>query len=267
MALTVLDVFKLLPRTNCGECGDATCLAFATRVVKEGEELGRCPYVSTESGAARALKAQQQSGVGRRRESLAIALEALQDKVANLDFAALADGIGAVSGREDGRDYLVLPFFNLQLKVFKDKVVYPQGSEANPWDAILFYNYIASQGRQDPTGKWITFQSLPNSVSKTKTLKRLEGQLAEHYAGRGMGLRERAAILNGEPIQAGEDADLAAVFRPLPKVPILLQFWEAEPEENFPAQASFLFDATVSHYLDLESLLFLVERLLDRLME
>ena len=29
MALTGLDIFKLLPRTNCGDCGVPTCLAFS----------------------------------------------------------------------------------------------------------------------------------------------------------------------------------------------------------------------------------------------
>ncbi|MDD2903355.1 MAG: (Fe-S)-binding protein [Syntrophales bacterium] len=38
-----LDVLKTLPRTNCGECGQATCMAFATQVIKEGEDLGKCP--------------------------------------------------------------------------------------------------------------------------------------------------------------------------------------------------------------------------------
>ena len=66
--------------------------------------------------------------------------------------------------------------------------------------------------------------------------------------------------------QASENADFQAVFTPLPKVPVLLLFWDAEPEEEFQAQAHFLFDATVAEFLDLESLLFLVEQLQDRLM-
>jgi len=47
---------------------------------------------------------------------------------------------------------------------------------------------------------------------------------------------------------------------------VLLLFWEADPEEDFPAQVHYLFDGNVSDYLDLESLLFLVEQLSDRLM-
>ena len=64
----------------------------------------------------------------------------------------------------------------------------------------------------------------------------------------------------------GEDADVQAAFLPLPKVPLLLLFWDAEAEEGFAPQAHVLFDASVTHYLDLEAMLFLVEHLMERLM-
>ena len=267
MPHTVMEVLKTLPRTNCGECGQATCLAFATRVIKEGEYLGRCPYLSEAARAmASEIASQQAAGLGRRRESIAIALEALQEKVAPLDFAALAQGLGARYGEADGRGFLQLTYFGHQVQVFKDQVCYPEGVEANPWDAILLYNYLASRGGAEPTGTWITYQSLPNSVSKTKTLKRLEGELAAHFAGKQEHLEAAAPRLGGEPVQVAEDADLQLVFHPLPKVPVLLLFWEADPEEDFPAQVHFLFDGNISDFLDLESLLFLVEQLADRLM-
>ncbi len=65
----------------------------------------------------------------------------------------------------------------------------------------------------------------------------------------------------------GEDADLQAIFQPLPRVPVLLLFWDADPEEGFEPQARFLFDASVTAYLDLEAMLFLVEHLMERLMD
>ncbi len=64
----------------------------------------------------------------------------------------------------------------------------------------------------------------------------------------------------------GEDADVQMAFWPLPKVPLLLSFWDAESEEGFAAQAHILFDANVTLYLDLEAMLFLVEHLMERLM-
>jgi len=268
MAHTVLDLLKALPRTNCGDCGLPTCMAFATQVIKEGLDLGGCPHLPPAAqGLAGAIASQQELGQGRRRESLAISLEVMHLKMAPLNFRDLAAGLGAVYGEENGRPYLTFSLFGQPLLVFKDEVRYPAGAAPNPWDAILLYNFIASCGKSALAGTWITFQSLPNSVSKAKTLARLEKELAEHFTGQIDQLRRQTAALAAAPIQASENADFQAVFQPLPRVPVLLLFWDAEPAEGFPAQAHFLFDSTVSDFLDLESLLFLVEQLTDRLMK
>ena len=46
MALTGIQIFKLLPKTNCKECGVPTCLAFAMNLASGKAELDACPYVS-----------------------------------------------------------------------------------------------------------------------------------------------------------------------------------------------------------------------------
>jgi acetyl-CoA decarbonylase/synthase complex subunit gamma len=49
MPLTGIEIFKLLPKTNCGECGVPTCLAFAMSLAAGKAELSACPYVSDEA--------------------------------------------------------------------------------------------------------------------------------------------------------------------------------------------------------------------------
>ena len=49
MALTGIEIFKLLPKTNCKECGDPTCLAFAMKLAAKQAELAACPHVSEEA--------------------------------------------------------------------------------------------------------------------------------------------------------------------------------------------------------------------------
>ncbi len=49
MGLTGIQIFKLLPKTNCGECGVPTCLAFAMNLASGKAELDSCPYVSEEA--------------------------------------------------------------------------------------------------------------------------------------------------------------------------------------------------------------------------
>ncbi len=49
MALTGLEIYKLLPQTNCKECGYPTCLAFAMKLAAKQAELKACPYVTEEA--------------------------------------------------------------------------------------------------------------------------------------------------------------------------------------------------------------------------
>jgi acetyl-CoA decarbonylase/synthase complex subunit gamma len=49
MALTGLDIFKLLPKTNCKKCGMPTCLAFAMALAQKRAKLDACPDVSQEA--------------------------------------------------------------------------------------------------------------------------------------------------------------------------------------------------------------------------
>ncbi|MFC1951708.1 acetyl-CoA decarbonylase/synthase complex subunit gamma [Chloroflexota bacterium] len=51
MPLTGIEIFKLLPKTNCKECEEPTCLAFAMKLAAGKTELVLCPYVSEEGRA------------------------------------------------------------------------------------------------------------------------------------------------------------------------------------------------------------------------
>jgi len=52
MALTGLQIFKLLPNTNCKKCGYPTCLAFAMKLAAAKESLDKCPDATAEAHAA-----------------------------------------------------------------------------------------------------------------------------------------------------------------------------------------------------------------------
>ena len=49
MALTGIQIYKLLPKTNCKDCGEPTCLAFAMKLAAGQAELALCPHVSEEA--------------------------------------------------------------------------------------------------------------------------------------------------------------------------------------------------------------------------
>lgn len=52
MGLTGLEIYKQLPKKNCGECGPPTCLAFAMNLANGKASLDACPYVTDEAKEA-----------------------------------------------------------------------------------------------------------------------------------------------------------------------------------------------------------------------
>ncbi|MFH0827426.1 MAG: acetyl-CoA decarbonylase/synthase complex subunit gamma [Candidatus Omnitrophota bacterium] len=58
MALSGLDIYKLLPKTNCRECGFATCLAFAMQLAKKAVTIDKCPHLSEEAKKVLEVSAQ-----------------------------------------------------------------------------------------------------------------------------------------------------------------------------------------------------------------
>ena len=52
VALTAMDIYKQLPKTNCGDCGVPTCLAFAMKLAQKQASLDQCPHVTDEAKAA-----------------------------------------------------------------------------------------------------------------------------------------------------------------------------------------------------------------------
>ncbi|MDH5243508.1 MAG: acetyl-CoA decarbonylase/synthase complex subunit gamma, partial [Chloroflexota bacterium] len=49
MPLTALDIYKVLPKTNCGECGVPTCLAFAMQLATKKAAIDECPYATDDA--------------------------------------------------------------------------------------------------------------------------------------------------------------------------------------------------------------------------
>lgn len=52
MGLSGIEIFKHLPKTNCGDCGVPTCLAFAMKLAQGQAELASCPHVSDDAMSA-----------------------------------------------------------------------------------------------------------------------------------------------------------------------------------------------------------------------
>ncbi|MBU2541360.1 MAG: acetyl-CoA decarbonylase/synthase complex subunit gamma [Candidatus Omnitrophica bacterium] len=52
MGLAGLEIYKLLPKTNCRKCNFPTCLAFALALAKKTTDITKCPFLTDEAKAA-----------------------------------------------------------------------------------------------------------------------------------------------------------------------------------------------------------------------
>jgi len=266
MPLSVVDIYRdILPKTNCGDCGFSTCLAFAGMVVSEKHALDNCPHLAPDvlKRFGKELSNQYASGKWVKKDLAEEALQWARERSASMDIRDLPDRIGGELSDKSGGPVLKLPYFNDTIFIQTDSVTKADGSELTRWEQVFVYNHMAQGGASKPSGHWKGFVEFPNTVSKAKSMaEQVELPLQEAFRGRVAELAEAASRLGGVDMNADfGSADLAIWFTPLPRVPLMLMFWDADQEDGFDAKVKLLFDETVTEHLDIESMVFLSERL------
>lgn len=105
---------KVLPMTNCAECGLPTCLAFATKVVQEKRPLAECPHLEAARTAEVQLEldAQHETGVLLKRNLREDALAWARQRASSMHIEDLPERIGGRVEQRDGGAVLVLPYFD-----------------------------------------------------------------------------------------------------------------------------------------------------------
>ena len=264
MPITVIELYRdVLPKTNCGDCGQPACFAFATRVIVEKEPLGRCPHI--ESGLLvryeTRLAEQRSGGTSVKKDVASDAREWARERGASMKFEDLPGRIGGRLIETDGGTALELPYFTDAIVVTRDTVRKKTGEELGHYQQVFIFNHIAMGGNAVPTGKWVSLKEVPHSGPKLRSMKaHVEDHLVRRFSGKLEELAAEAAAIGGEPVSDYENsADSAFLFRPLPRVPVMLLFWDGDPVDGFDAEARFLFDDTINQHLDIESIMFLCE--------
>ncbi|MEA1923565.1 MAG: DUF3786 domain-containing protein, partial [Pseudomonadota bacterium] len=240
--LQILDLVKMLPRTNCKECGHPTCMAFATYVLREGEDPAKCPYWRPEDLAfvKRSLISQGEDSAYP--DHLFSARKFVQGKIKEYDFSTVAKKIGAQFVEDDAGDYLVVNLLERLYRVDKEQVEPLDEGEHDLWEHILLYNYVAEAGGRPLTGNWVPMESLPGSLAKRKVfLSGCEEKIAAAYSGQPELLRQALQVLKADFPELESNAEIAAVFYPLPMIPFQLLFWDADLDDGFAAQVKILF--------------------------
>lgn len=272
MPLSVIDLYqKVLPKTNCKECGFSTCLAFASMVVSEKLPLDKCPHLSSEvlAKCQPELDAQYAAGKWTKRDLASDALIWAKERAASMNLEDLPNRIGGELVEHGQEKALKLPYFTGHILIKNTAIVKENGESLNHWEQVFIYNHLSQGGKVEPTGKWKGLEEFPNTISKIKSMKaHVEEPLLKRFTGKISEIKPAALAIGGIDItEQLKSANAAFLFKPLPKIPLLLLFWEEDKKEGLSAIVKVLFDETITEHLDIESMMFLSERLRQLLCE
>lgn len=170
----------------------------------------------------------------------------LRQLISTDNLARLADDTGAKYDHEQKvlelafwDRQIVIQFPDIQIVDKKTQQILPEFSQA----MILYYLHMADSAPL--TGDWISFSELPDGKFYQRAFQGYTGQELTRQMGNQIeGFRKAAESLNARQGQIGSASYL---FQVLPRVPILVVFWQGD--EDFAASFQVLFDRNASHYL------------------
>ncbi len=240
-----MEIFQLLDKSNCQECGRKTCLAFAGAVYMGQKSIRDCPRLAPEIIARVLGEAPAPHIVEQNREDY---MQSLIEGIRQSDLAAAARRIGARF--EDHR---------LRLKILgKNFSVDTEGRLAadihvNPWVTVPFLHYVLHGKGVPATGNWVSLRELADGKERYPLFqKRCEAAMqavADTYPDL---FKDMVRLFNGRRVARQFESDISVVLDPLPRVPIMVCYWR--PEDGMASSLKVFFDATADQNLDIGAL-------------
>lgn len=175
------------------------------------------------------------------------------------------EGRTAVLGIEAEGESVVVPYFGQRLRWREEGLTDEVGQRPDFSDCVVVCRYLIMAPAVEPTRTdWAAFRDFPDAGPLTVFwADTVEGPLARHFGGRCDALEAACRRLDGRLPDEAIACDLCRCFTPLPKVPLLLVFNDADAD--FPAAASVLFQRRADTFLDAESQAILGHALTRRL--
>ena len=249
-----LEIYAALAKTNCGECGVPSCMAFASAVLQGQKKISGCPYL--EPAAAAELNRR----IVRRRsleDEHRQAIEQLRREVAELDFSLLPPRLGArlVKG-------------NLAINCLgKDFFITPAGEmvsdcHLNHWIYVPLLHYCILCKGKELQGQWMPHGEMPGAAEWSQYFShRCEEALRQLADAHRDLVFEMLHLFGAKPVAMSGGADHSLLILPLPKVPFLINYWE--PEEGFPSKLNILLDRSAGENINAQSISLLARGIVE----
>ncbi len=255
-----LELFKHLPRTNCGDCRISTCLAFAAAVIKEEKRLADCPHLDRDLVTKLDGSIERQVNLETIQEDQ---LRELQGRIAGIPLSGRAAAIGATMGSGTlvvnclGRNFEVDAAGNVR-----------SHCHTHPWFSLPLLDYILTSTGGAASNRWVPFRELTHGRTWQQLFeRRCERPLKELADSHSELFDELTSLFSAASSDRMFDADISVLLQPLPRVPLLLCYWK--PEDGMESKLHLFFDASAEEHLHIESLFTLgtgIVRMFEKIM-
>ena len=239
-----LEIFKLLEKSNCRECGQATCLAFAGLVFKGDKKLNMCPRLDPETAAQYGDATSTRQAVDSDAEK---DFRRLKAKISEVDLEEAARRISA----EYKQGWLTVKVMGKNVRVNNNGEM-KADIHLHPWLAVPVLDYIMNSRGLPLKGEWVPFRELKGgqpwaglfSQTSEMRIKKVADEHPDFF-------EDMVSIFSAKQVESQLDSDLSLVMYPLPLVPILLCYWN--PEDGLESELNVFFDSTAADNLPLQS--------------
>ena len=241
----LMEILKLLEKSNCRKCNEPTCMVFAAAVFRGDKQLSECPQVPADIIDQYGAQEKRLSNFDKDFDQI---LEAAPTRLRAMDYAATARRIG---GTHDG-DKLVFKVMGKDFGVDRTGK-FITDLHINPWILGPILAYISKCQGKPVEKRWVPLRELPHGQDWyrffgqqcEKPLKRLADTYTDLF-------EDLVEIFNGRQVDNHYQSDVAVVLHPLPLVPILICYWK--PEEGMASDLNVFFDATAEDNLGIEEI-------------
>jgi hypothetical protein len=185
-------------------------------------------------------------------------------KLAGLDLGERADLLGFTVEAGEA----VIPLYGLPHGVSPAGVKDPDGAQPLHSVSVVLCQYLLLAPSTAPAGgsEWVTFKDFRDAAPFVDGfVNNSERAIARSFAGRLDTLRDACRALGGTAPDLDVSYQLRMRFDALPRVPVVLLY--NDEDEEFPAEATILFERRAERFLDMECLAILGWMLADRLAE
>ena len=243
--MSALEVFKHTARSNCGECGVATCMAFSALAAAGQKDPDACPYLPKNLGAEIRQRASAVAEDQAANSPDAV-IELISGKMQEIDFEQAAQRLGGSVNGERLSFHCLGRIFELD----REGRMYSL-CHVNSWVHVALLLYVLQGEGRDPTGEWVTFSELKQARDWERFFNH-RCLAAMHRTADGQPELFLDIIeLFGKQYQAKSPAsEHSVVLYPLPKVPFFIRY--TPRDGDFESTLSLLFDRSIDSNLRAE---------------